>query len=1244
MRFTALLITAVFILSSVSGYAYNPPAAVENMPVSVQKLSETPDGLTLEIGFQTPFLQSYEDGNGQQWLMVDLPGAVPSYSGGGTALPELIRLVEVPSGYRVIARIVDSHEVEYSTDHILPRDAVRRAARSIQQLPAVEAGDPVWIRYLHAAPVVLRPARFLPDENRVVVAERMTVEFEYVVDPTAELASPDPDRYYSEAFDEVFRALLLNPRSIPNVPPLGRIVQRGSYVIITDEYLAVHCQALAEWKRRKGYNVVIEPMVVQGISEDEIRDYLQDAYDNWERPPEFILLVGDVNMPGIQLPSFIITNPTDAGERDVTDLPYVLLEGDDYFPDAFIGRISVDSPSPTGVRNALGRIVYQDKTPDLEDPDFYHRATLFGCNFGEGDRPISSPVETLKWLRDRLVRRGYDVEEFYFENVGDDISPDPIVRSINRDGGVNIVCYRGWADAHGTHYPQFYKEDLDRLNNGPMLPVATFFVCNVGDFGNRINPCFGEYSLTRGTVRGPNGFVAFFGPSDLHTSTKFNNPMLAGYYSGIMDHYMRTLGPLTLRAKLELWRGFPHYRDQGGEQNFVEFYFHVYNLLGDPEMTFHFDAPRLLQVEHPEQLAVGDSYTRFVVTSGGRPVYGALITMLKDNETRISILTDRDGVAVAPVQVTSEGELKVTVLAFQSVPYNVEIPVETAERMVGIVDVDVIGIEDDRLIAGEAMRISVTLHNTGRTSLPGVTASLEALSDSVEVLAGEIGFGGIGVGLRVQSGDLFRVNVSPGYKHTSWVPFQLNIRDGDGNEYRALFRLLVSAAALVYVDHEFSGGVLNPGGDEDLVLSVFNYGTLGIDGLRAVMHCHDESIVIEDSEADFGDMGVGDTVDCSDDPFHIRVRDGTAEGRQVQLRTIFINDEGRLVDRVFFNVTIGTVGPTNPLGPDPHGYYAYENIDVDYEEAPDFNWIELDSAHDGRGGLLHEIGDDTLFTMPLPFDFVYYGRDYDSITVCDNGWMAFGETWMYIFRNWPIPSPLGPPAMLAPFWDDLINEDDENNRIPMNVFTRYDENEGRFIVEWSRALARTSIARHEETFEVILYDPDRYQTRTGDGEIVFQYNEVEVVDEGRERNYASVGIQDHSHLKGLEVTFANFWAAAVDTLRPGRAIKFTTDPPDGFEDVSIKKPDHPVAFELSEPFPNPFNAVTHIIFSLPKSGQAKLSLWDLSGRQVQELLSRTATAGVHSYTFDAGSLPSGIYILRLQAEGLTAQRKLLLLR
>jgi predicted secreted protein len=88
---------------------------------------------------------------------------------------------------------------------------------------------------------------------------------------------------------------------------------------------------------------------------------------------------------------------------------------------------------------------------------------------------------------------------------------------------------------------------------------------------------------------------------------------------------------------------------------------------------------------------------------------------------------------------------------------------------------------------------------------------------------------------------------------------------------------------------------------------------------------------------------------------------------------------------------------------------------------------------------------------------------------------------------------------------------------------------------------------------------------------------------------------------------------------------------------------NPCTFTLSA-YPNPFNAVATITFSLPRAGEVKVCALDVVGRLVQVLAARSYPAGTHALNFKADNLPSGTYFARVQAGDRVKTQKLLLVK
>lgn len=106
------------------------------------------------------------------------------------------------------------------------------------------------------------------------------------------------------------------------------------------------------------------------------------------------------------------------------------------------------------------------------------------------------------------------------------------------------------------------------------------------------------------------------------------------------------------------------------------------------------------------------------------------------------------------------------------------------------------------------------------------------------------------------------------------------------------------------------------------------------------------------------------------------------------------------------------------------------------------------------------------------------------------------------------------------------------------------------------------------------------------------------------------------------------------------ALQTGGTPTSSSRDADLDGPpgDGPFEVRLAAAYPNPFNASTTVRLELPEMMPVRLDVFDLTGRRVQTLTQTTLPAGIHEVRFDAGSLSTGMYILRLQTP--TVQRHL----
>ena len=88
----------------------------------------------------------------------------------------------------------------------------------------------------------------------------------------------------------------------------------------------------------------------------------------------------------------------------------------------------------------------------------------------------------------------------------------------------------------------------------------------------------------------------------------------------------------------------------------------------------------------------------------------------------------------------------------------------------------------------------------------------------------------------------------------------------------------------------------------------------------------------------------------------------------------------------------------------------------------------------------------------------------------------------------------------------------------------------------------------------------------------------------------------------------------------------------------------PTKFELSQNYPNPFNPSTTIRFSLPKETKLKINLYSMLGELVETIAEGNYEMGNYKVNVNAGNLPSGVYIYRLESSDFVQVRKMVLIK
>lgn len=96
--------------------------------------------------------------------------------------------------------------------------------------------------------------------------------------------------------------------------------------------------------------------------------------------------------------------------------------------------------------------------------------------------------------------------------------------------------------------------------------------------------------------------------------------------------------------------------------------------------------------------------------------------------------------------------------------------------------------------------------------------------------------------------------------------------------------------------------------------------------------------------------------------------------------------------------------------------------------------------------------------------------------------------------------------------------------------------------------------------------------------------------------------------------------------------------------VAAGQTQRPQSFSLEQNFPNPFNPSTTIRYSIAQPEMVRLTVYDISGREVATLVNENKSEGSYEVQFNARNLASGVYLYRLKAGGFEQTRKFVLMK
>jgi len=1109
--------------------ASNVQVEIHQDHMQVLSLAEDANGKTIDLYISEPVWA--EVGSSNELLVAEYPGAGFVDIPGQPVVPVIGRTVRMPITGGGHIEILDYHyrvlsDIDYAAfygeglSHEL--EGLDSSVDSWYPEEVVTIDTPAILKDFRVANVSTFPVQVNPARRQVRVYDRL--DYRIVYDESTNENSLDswPTKL-SETFMPFYRSFLDWSESELDQYEL----YRGAVQLVCEEVWLDEMQDWITWKKQKGWDVQLLTDSDVNWDNYSIHNELQNRYDASEIKFDHIVIVGDA--------SGNISTPPGSGDLyGGGDHPYGILAGDDALLDASVGRISVETPTmlTAYVRKVLAYEKETFTSDNPEDLEWYKRGSVAAGSSSSG----ISTVYVARYSRQVMLEDGYTQVDTAFFNDGLGSVNGRIINQLNN--GVSFHLYRGYLGSG------LDNSEINSLNNTNMLPVVVDITCARGNWATETST--NEAYMRAGNVNSPKGGIAAISTATISTHTRFNNALAGGAVEAVFVHKVPTIGQMLVGAKYNMWQNF-----NGFQNYYIDDFNQWLNLMGDPTVWMFTDIPnRSISFDVDNEIELGSRGIEIVVENDNGLLENAWVTLYKSDSREEVIsrgVTDQNGYVFLDFPCQYTGQAVITVTAYNHKPVQQGITIQLPEDRLGISGFTVLddgtsgtsGNGNGVIEAGETVGLLFDIFNYGNSAQTGIDISATSSDDFILSVTGNPEMTSLE---SYESGSFFDPILVEIDTNTpdDWTAVLDVILEGSSGNYSDAYGIKINAPKLVFIE---STGLVVPGQQGDVTFTIANIGNsdIGNTQLSLILDDIQSDWIAVDSEAGtLGPVTSGNMATTSS--FLFTGSDIAFNGYQMSAQIIAETSNGQ-IHEIPVIIQMGDGHQYDPQGPDAYGYFAYDNSDTGYIMCPTYDWIEIDpdepdAIFQGSELLLLDTGtnQDVSAVVELPFQFTYYGETYNTITVCSNGWLAMGnQEGMALQRNWVIPSPLGPSAMIAPFWDDRTNFMEEDG-----VFYHYIEGEGKFVIEWNKL--NDAQGTGSCTFQVVLYEnSDDFPTPTGDNEFLFQYKDINPsTGNGSDVPYWTTGIENGDQQVGLQLSYYNIASNCTFPIEDGRSILFST--------------------------------------------------------------------------------------------------------
>lgn len=1256
------LLLAVLLVISLSLMANSGTIRLQREVSQSEILNSHSDGLSVRFAIDAMDYFEVQSKEGV-WTEISVKNFASTNAIGEPKLPLLRKIISVPIGAEPRFRLLDTQRTNLDLGEnginypIIPAQASVSKSANIEELPFVVDRDfyngnrSTTEATIHIEELGMMrgerlfsldfvPMNYNPSTRSLDIVLTTQVEISFVGSDhlaTSEIRA----KTRSAAFDGVLASSVWNyerTRTSLMRYPTG-------YVIISPAAFLDAMQPFIDWKTIEGFDVTVATIESIGNSTNQIKNYMQGLWDSAsaENPaPSYLLIVGDVAQVATGSSSTFGTHPT--------DLHYVRLQGTDYLPEMYFGRFSATTPAQ--VTNQVNKTLMHQQY-SMPDDNYLSKTVLIA-----GVDSYWAPTHgngQINYATQNYFNEAHGISSNSYLYPQSASSASAIVANVSDGRGyVNYTAHGGttdWSD------PSFTISNINSLQNENEYSFVVGNCCLTSKFD--VGTCFAEAWLraeNKGGVIYIGGTNSTYWHEDYWwtVGAKGNatgtapayNPDALGAYDAIFhengesfEDWAPTAGSMIFMGNLAV--------AQGNSER-INYYWEIYSIMGDPSLIPYFGIPEDNAINTPETFFLGldsmeiiaDPYTYVAVSMNG-DLHGVGLTDAAGYLLMDIIPFEEPGTATL---VATRSKRKPTIAGIDVIPN--EGPYVTVSQIT-------LADGSNSANAGETVEMDLTFSNVGVMDAENLEVSISTSSPWVYLMDTQTSIEDIAADSQISVSSIFSAAIDQGAEDQHVAVFEISVTDGE-NVWATTRNLLINApnvtiSSVSYFDPN-NNGIFEAGETINITLNITNMGHMAVESGALNLILNSGFASLPNSSFMVPGISTGGNIPLS---FDLVLADEIEDGEVIPLGIAL--DMGAQMINHSILVPIGAIMEDFESG-DFETFPWENNSSIPWTIATDdFNSgsysarsgaishnastsleITLDVGTDGEISFFRKVSSESGWDF---LKFYIDGEEKGSWSG-NQGWAEMSYPVSAGTRNFKwtyIKDGSYSSGSDAGWIDDIKFPASGSAEIPM----AYTTTDAIVFPEVSPngSYTETFNLRNLGTgdLEGLISVPADF-TLSHMGQILpndFFY----VISPGVTRTF-TLGYEssDQVHDINTELTITT-----NDNDLPSITIPISL--------ISVSNNDlvNPAVTHLHGNFPNPFNPTTTIRYSLKEAGRVRLSIYNLKGQLVKQLLDSEVSAGNHQIVWDGkdergSSVASGIYFYRMQSHNYQATNKMMLMK